>query len=222
MSFRVLIIEDDELILSTLEEMFQDEGYEVFTTKLGKQGREMAMTHRPDLVILDWMLPDSTGLDICKLVRSETDIPILMITGRKSVEDRVLALDFGADDFMEKPFHFGELMARSKALLRRSRWEDEKFLMESGLVLDSEKIIAWRKERLIQLTIREYKILELFVENPKRVITKEEILEINWGDSVYEDQNVVDAYVYYLQNKLEKSGESRIIHKVQDIGYILK
>jgi two-component system response regulator MprA len=222
MSIRVLIIEDDELILSALEEMFQDEGYEVFSTDLGKQGREMAITHRPDLVILDWMLPDSTGLDICKLVRSETDIPILMITGRKSVEDRVLALDFGADDFMEKPFHFGELMARSKALLRRSRWEDEKFLMESGLVLDSEKISAWRKERLIQLTIREYKILELFVENPKRVITKEEILEINWGDSVYEDQNVVDAYVYYLQNKLEKSGESRIIHKVQDIGYILK
>jgi len=222
MSIRVLIIEDDDLILSALEEMFQDEGYEVFSTKLGNQGREMIMTHRPDLIILDWMLPDSTGLDICKLVRSETDIPILMITGRKSVEDRVLALDFGADEFMEKPFHFGELMARSKALLRRSRWEDEKFLMENGLVLDSEKIIAWRKERLIQLTIREYKILELFVENPKRVITKEEILEINWGDGVYEDQNVVDAYVYYLQNKLEKSGESRIIHKVQDIGYILK
>ena len=222
MSVRVLIIEDDELVRTALEEMYLSEGYDVLTADLGESGREMAINHRPDLIILDWMLPDLTGLDICKLVRSETDIPILMITGRKSVEDRVLAFDFGADDFMEKPFHFGELMARSKSLLRRSRWEDEKFLMESGLVLDAEKIAAWRKERLIQLTIREYKILELFVENPKRVITKDDILEINWGQSAYEDENVVDAYVYYLQNKLEKSGEERIIHKVQDIGYIMK
>jgi two-component system response regulator MprA len=107
-------------------------------------------------------------------------------------------------------------------ILWENLWEYEKFLVESGLVLDSDKIAAWRKERLIQLTIREYKILELFVDNPKRVITKDELLETNWGDSVYEDENVVDAYVYYLQNKLEKSGESRIIHKVQDIGYIMK
>jgi two-component system response regulator MprA len=222
MSIRILIIEDDDLILATLEELFCNEGYEVYYTKFGESGRKMVLKHRPDLIILDWMLPDTTGLEICKMIRSETDTPILMITGRKSVEDRVLAFDYGADDFMGKPFHYGELLARSKALLRRSKWEYDKFLMESGLVLDSDRIAAWRKERLIQLTIREYKILELFVENPKRVITKDEILEINWGDSAYEDENVVDAYVHYLQNKLEKSGESRIIHKVQDIGYIMK
>jgi two-component system alkaline phosphatase synthesis response regulator PhoP len=103
MSIRILIIEDDDLILATLEEMYRNEGYEVYSTKFGDSGRKMVMKHRPDLVILDWMLPDTTGLEICKLIRSESDTPILMITGRKSVEDRVLAFDYGADDFMGKP-----------------------------------------------------------------------------------------------------------------------
>ncbi|HLY67953.1 MAG TPA: response regulator transcription factor, partial [Chloroflexota bacterium] len=175
-----------------------------------------------DLVILDIQLPGMDGLEVCRRLREGGSEPILMLTARDEVSDRVHGLDSGADDYLVKPFAIEELMARVRALLRRREPETRSELRFSDLVLDTASREARRGERLIELSAKEFDLLSLFMHNPRRVLTREHILEQAWGYDFYGESNVIEVYVGYLRQKLEANGEARLIHTVRGAGYVLK
>ncbi|MFZ5911182.1 MAG: response regulator transcription factor [Chloroflexota bacterium] len=223
MNERILIIEDDQAILKLLQRGLVYEGYTVDTATDGRMGLILARDHTPDLVILDWMLPGMDGLDVCHRLRTGGgSIPILMLTAKDTVQDRVQGLDAGADDYMVKPFNLEELLARVRALLRRTQPERIPILKFADLTLDTGSRQASRGSRLVSLTAKEYELLDLFMRHPKQVMTREVIFDRVWGYDFGGESNVLEVYIRYLRQKLEADGEPRLIHTVRGVGYVLR
>ncbi len=223
MNERILIIEDDQAILKLLQRGLTYEGYVVDTATDGRMGLIQARDHTPDLVILDWMLPGMDGLDVCHRLRTAGgSIPILMLTAKDTVQDRVQGLDAGADDYMVKPFNLDELLARVRALLRRTQPERVPILKFADLTLDTGSRQASRGNRLVSLTAKEYDLLDLFMRHPKQVLTREVIFDRVWGYDFGGESNVLEVYIRYLRQKLEAEGEPRLIHTVRGVGYVLR
>jgi len=222
MKERILVVDDDEKITNLLRRALSYEGYITDIAHDGPRALSIALEHHPDLVILDIQLPGMDGLEVCRRLREGGSEPILMLTARDEVSDRVHGLDSGADDYLVKPFAIEELMARVRALLRRREPETRSELRFSDLVLDTASREARRGERLIELSAKEFDLLSLFMHNPRRVLTREHILEQAWGYDFYGESNVIEVYVGYLRQKLEANGEARLIHTVRGAGYVLK
>lgn len=223
MNERILIIEDDQAILKILQRGLAYEGYTVDTATEGRSGLMLARDHQPDLVILDWMLPGMDGLEVCHRMRTASgSVPILMLTAKDAVQDRIQGLDAGADDYMVKPFNLDELLARVRALLRRTQPDRVPVLKFADLTLDTGSRQASRGTRLVQLTAKEYELLELFLRHPKQVLTREVIFDRVWGYDFGGESNVLEVYIRYLRQKLEEGGEARLIHTVRGVGYVMR
>jgi two-component system response regulator MprA len=223
MNERILIIEDDQAILKILQRGLAYEGYTVDTATEGRSGLMLARDHQPDLVILDWMLPGMDGLEVCHRMRTASgSVPILMLTAKDAVQDRIQGLDAGADDYMVKPFNLDELLARVRALLRRTQPDRVPVLKFADLTLDTGSRQASRVNRLVQLTAKEYELLELFLRHPKQVLTREVIFDRVWGYDFGGESNVLEVYIRYLRQKLEEGGEIRLIHTVRGVGYVMR
>lgn len=219
---KILIIEDDQGILKFLKRGLSYEGYQILVAEDGESGLETAEEEDPDLVILDIMLPGMDGLEVCRQLRNEGDTPIMMLTAKDQTSDRVTGLDMGADDYLVKPFEFRELLARIRALLRRTKPDQDKKLIFEDLTLDRGTRRAYREDRVISLTAKEYELLELFMEHPRQVLTREVIYDRVWGYNFGGQSNIIEVYVRYLRQKLEKEGESRLIHTLRGVGYVLR
>ena len=222
MNERILIIEDDQQILKLLQRGLSYEGYTVDVATDGRMGLILARDHTPDLVVLDWMLPGMDGLEVCHRLRTGGSIPILMLTAKDTVQDRIQGLDAGADDYMVKPFNLDELLARVRALLRRTQPERIPVLKFADLSLDTGSRQALRGSRSISLTAKEYELLELFLRHPKQVLTREVIFDRVWGYDFGGESNVLEVYIRYLRQKLEGEGENRLIHTVRGVGYVMR
>jgi two-component system response regulator MprA len=222
MKERILIIEDDEAIVKVLRRGLAYEGYQVDSALDGESGLILARDDNPDLVILDLMLPGMDGMEVCRRIRTGGNLPILMLTARDTVHDRVDGLDSGADDYMIKPFELNELLARVRALLRRTHQDRSPTLSFSDLTLDFNSRQAIRHGRVIPLTAKEYDLLELFMRNPRQVLSREKIFDRVWGYDFGGESNVLDVYVRYLREKIEIKGETRLIFTVRGMGYVLR
>ncbi|MBI4770651.1 MAG: response regulator transcription factor [Chloroflexi bacterium] len=222
MSARILLIEDEERILQFLQRGLTYEGYRVDPAQDGHTGLALARDNPPDLVVLDWMLPGLDGLEVCRRLRAGGPVPILILTARDSVADRVMGLDAGADDYMVKPFSFDELLARIRALLRRAAPAQPEVMRFSDLSLDTGTRQAMRGEKVIDLTAKEYELLELFLRNPRQVLTRDVIFDRVWGYDFGGESNIIEVYVRYLRQKTEVVGAPRLIHTVRGVGYVLR
>lgn len=224
MGERVLIVEDEPKIANFLRRGLAYEGYEVQVAYTGEEGLAMAREEPPDLVILDIMLPGIDGMEVCRrLRRNHADMPILMLTARDAIPDRVAGLDAGADDYLVKPFAFDELLARLRALLRRVRPpEPGEVLRFADLTMNTATREVWRGDRPVELTAREFDILELFMRHPRQVLTRDILYERIWGYDYGGESNIIEVYVRYLRAKLEAAGEPRLLHTVRGVGYVLR
>jgi two-component system response regulator MprA len=223
MDARILVVEDDQKILQFLQRGLALDGYQVETALDGKTGLQIAHENPPDLVVLDLMLPGMDGLEVCRRLRAEGDVPILILTAKDSVNDRVIGLDMGADDYMVKPFDLDELLARIRALLRRVQPNSHPEVYQfADLVLDSGTHQARRGDRVISLTAKEYELLEMFMRHPRQVLTRDVIYDSVWGYDFGGKSNIIEVYVRYLRQKLQKEGEEQLIHTVRGVGYVLR
>jgi len=218
----ILVIEDEEKILNFLRRGLIYEGYRVETAMDGTAGLASARDNPPDLVVLDWMLPGIDGLEVCRRLRAASNVPILMLTAKDAVADRVQGLDAGADDYLVKPFALDEVLARLRALLRRAKPEAPEVLAYADLKLDTGTHQAFRGERPIDLTAKEYELLELFLQHPRQVLTREVIYDRVWGYDFGGESNIIEVYVRYLRQKTEAGGEPRLLHTVRGVGYVLR
>jgi two-component system response regulator MprA len=223
---KILIIEDEERILEFLRRGLAFEGFRVDTAADGLQGLALARDRSPDLVIIDWMLPEVEpgldGLEVCRRMREGSEVPIIMLTAKDSVEDRVRGLDAGADDYVVKPFALNELLARVRALLRRARFESPELLSFADLRLDTGTRQAYRGDRSIDLTAKEYELLELLLRHPRQVLTRDVIYDRVWGYDFGGESNIIEVYVRYLRQKTEAEGEPRLLHTVRGVGYVIR
>jgi two-component system response regulator MprA len=219
---RILVIDDDRKITAALRRGLTYNGFEVDVANAGAEGLARARASKPDLVVLDILMPGLNGLDVTRQLREDSDVPILMLTARDALEDRVLGLETGADDYLVKPFAFAELLARIRALLRRRQAEQPIVLQFEDLELDTATHEARRRGHPIALTAKEYELLEMFLRNPRRVLTREQILERVWGFDSEVDTHVLEVYVGYLRQKLEAGGAPRVLQTVRGVGYMLR
>lgn len=223
MSPQILIIEDDPSIGKLLRRALILEGYETELATDGYEGLRAFSENEPDLVILDLMLPGIDGIEVCKRLRDESAVPILMLTARDMVEDRVLGLDSGADDYVTKPFDIDELLARVRAQLRRTEAQPQPQILEiADLVMDTAARSVHRSDREVELTAREFDLLELFLRHPNQVLTRAQIYDEIWNYDFGGSSNIIEVYVRYLRTKLEAEGEPRLIHTKRGAGYILR
>lgn len=219
---RILIIEDETAIADFLATELRFEGFDVRVEHDGMRGMIAARQAMPDLLILDRMLPGLDGLDLCRRLRATSDVPIIMLTAKGEVHDRVEGLNTGANDYVAKPFAFEELLARINAQLRAARPTPKTSLVLADLSLDAVSREVRRGDRAIELTPREFGLLDYLMRHPRRVLPREQILQSVWGYDFEGDEGVVEVYVRYLRAKLERDGEPRLIHTVRGIGYVLK
>jgi len=223
MNEKILIIEDDQAIVRVLKRSLTYEGYHVEAEFDGEKGFQKYQQVRPDVIVLDWMLPGIDGIEVCDRIRANDDnTPILMLTAKDTTRDRVQGLDSGVDDYMVKPFEIDELNARVRALLRRTKPERSVILSFNDLELDTTTRFASRKGRSINLTAKEYDLLELFLRHPKQVLTRDIIFDRVWGYDFGGESNVLDVYIRYLRQKIEEKGETRLLHTVRGVGYVMR
>ena len=220
----ILIADDDPKLLRMLRRTLTYEGFDVATAADGQEALDAIEATRSDAIVLDWMMPRVDGIQVAQQLRASGDeTPILMLTARDAIEDRVEGLDSGADDYLVKPFAPAELVARVHALLRRSgAVVQEKALIFGELHLDPVTRETRRGERAFSLTPTEYALLQLLMANPRRVLTRDRILEKGWGYDFGGDDNVLEVYVGYLRKKTEAAGEPRLIQTVRGVGYVLR
>lgn len=220
---RILVVDDDPKIRAVVRRGLAFEGYRMVEAATGEEALEKAREHLPDLVVLDLMLPGIDGIEVTRRLRSSGDqIAILVLTARDEVKDRVEGLETGADDYLVKPFSFEELLARVHALLRRKSAPAGEILRFADLELDVDAREARRDGRTIELTTTEYNLLLLFIRHPRKVLTRDVIMEHVWEYDFEGESNVLEVYVRYLRGKLEAAGEPRLIHTVRGAGYVLK
>jgi two-component system response regulator MprA len=217
---RILVVDDDPMVASTIQRVLRPEGYDVDVALGGAAALDQARERRPDLVVLDLMMPGIDGLEVCRQLRASGSLPILMLTARSGTADRVRGLDTGADDYLVKPFAYAELLARVRALLRRTP-PPATILRFANLTLEIETGEVRRGDRAIALTAREFALLTHFLRHPRQVLTREQLLTAVWADEETDD-NVVAVYIGYLRAKLDPSGEPRLIQTVRGFGYSLR
>ena len=219
---KILVIDDDQMITNSLKRVLAYEGFAVETAMNGEDGLRQFNEWQPDLIVLDVTLPGVSGLEICRHMKSLSAIPVLFLSARDEVSDRVAGLEGGGDDYLVKPFAYEELIARIRVLLRRNPALKTVLLQFAGLTLNTAKKCAVRDGREIELSATEYQLLFYLMSNPDRILSKEQILEWVWGYDFGGDSNIIEVYIRYLRNKLEQDGETRLIHTVRGMGYILK
>ncbi len=227
MAVRILVVDDDRAVRESLRRSLSFNGYSVDLAQDGVEALEAISSDRPDAVVLDVMMPRLDGLEVCRHLRSTgDDLPILVLTARDSVSERVAGLDAGADDYLPKPFALEELLARMRARLRRratpEETADNRALTFSDLSLAPVTREVTRGERSISLTRTEFSLLEMLIANPRRVLTRSRILEEVWGFDFPTSGNALEVYVGYLRRKTEAEGEPRLIHTVRGVGYVLR
>jgi two-component system response regulator MprA len=219
----ILLADDDRKITDMLRRTLAYEGYAVVTAADGLEAIEQAQLHRPNLIILDWLMPQLDGIEVARRLRAADGVPILMLTARDAVSDRVRGLDAGADDYLVKPFAPAELLARVRALLRRVEpAHEEAALSFEDLTLDFDTRATRRGERRFDLTPREFELLALLLRHPRRVLPRGLILQEVWGYDFAGYDNVLEVYIGYLRTKTEAGGEPRLIHTVRGVGYVLR
>jgi two-component system response regulator MprA len=221
----VLVVDDEPAVRESLERSLRFEGYEVTLAVDGEQALAEVAADEPDVIVLDVLMPRLDGLQTCRQLRARgATVPILMLTARDGVADRVVGLDAGADDYLVKPFALEELLARLRALLRRrpEEGDGDGALVFADLSLDPLTRDVRRGDRAISLTVTEFNLLEMFLEHPKQVLTRGQIVERVWGFALEYSSNSLEVYVGYLRRKLEAEGESRLLHTVRGVGYVLR
>jgi two-component system response regulator MprA len=222
---RILVVDDDRAVRESLRRSLSFNGYSVALAQDGVEALDLINNDRPDAVVLDVMMPRLDGLEVCRQLRSTgDDLPILVLTARDSVSERVAGLDAGADDYLPKPFALEELLARMRALLRRTTPDDgdSPAMTFADLSLDPVTREVTRGQRQISLTRTEFALLEMLIANPRRVLTRSRILEEVWGFDFPTSGNALEVYVGYLRRKTEAEGEPRLIHTVRGVGYVLR
>jgi two-component system response regulator MprA len=222
---RILVVDDDRAVRESLRRSLSFNGYSVALAQDGVEALDLISSDRPDAVVLDVMMPRLDGLEVCRQLRSTgDDLPILVLTARDSVSERVAGLDAGADDYLPKPFALEELLARMRALLRRTTPDDGESpaMTFADLSLDPVTREVTRGQRQISLTRTEFALLEMLIANPRRVLTRSRILEEVWGFDFPTSGNALEVYVGYLRRKTEAEGEPRLIHTVRGVGYVLR
>src|SRR5215218_491080 len=219
---RVLVIEDDAEIADVLRRFLRQEGHEVRTAADGEEALPAATEFVPDLVILDLGLPGLDGVEVCRRLRADGDVPILILTARTELEDRVEGLDSGADDYLVKPFERQELLARIRALLRRRPPRGSASLAVGDLSLNPDTHEVARGEREIELTQREFELLEYLMRNERIVVSRERLLDEVWGYDPFSVTNTIEVFVSNLRRKLEANGEPRLLHTIRGAGYVLR
>ena len=219
---RVLVVEDDAAIADVLRRALRQEGHEVRSAEDGVEALELAESFMPDLVILDLGLPKLDGVEVCRRLRAESDAPILILTARTDTDDRVEGLDSGADDYLVKPFERKELLARMRALMRRRPPQGAASLAVADLRLNPDTREVYRGDRLIELTNREFELLEYLMRNERLVISRERLLEEVWGYDPMAMTNTIDVFISNLRRKLEAGGEPRLLHTKRGAGYVVK
>ncbi|MBD0380144.1 response regulator transcription factor [Paenibacillus sedimenti] len=223
---QILVIDDDEKITSMLRRGLAFEGYSVTTAGNGSEGLKQMLSSEPDLIILDVMMPQIDGWEVVRRVReSGSEVPILMLTAKDEISDRVKGLDLGADDYLVKPFALEELLARVRVLLRRRTERPEQptnRLNYEDVTLDLDTREVFREDKLVELTTKEFDLLHLFMLNPKRVLSRDVIMEKIWGYDYSGESNVLEVYIALLRQKTEEYGHKRIIQTVRGAGYVLR
>jgi two-component system response regulator MprA len=219
---RVLVVDDDENITSFLKRALSYAGFAVDVANSGQAGLEQALAAPPDVVILDVLMPGLDGLEVCRRLRAAEVVPILMLTAKDEVADRVKGLEHGADDYLVKPFALEELIARLNALLRRQVRTPGQHLRFADLTVDLGAREVQRAGRPIELTAKEFDLLVAFLRHPRQVLTRDQLLNEVWGLDSSAEPHVLEVYVRYLREKLESAGEPRLIHTLRGAGYVLK
>lgn len=220
---RILVVEDEKKVASFIKRGLEEAGYSVDIAADGVEGAYMAESDNYDLIVLDLILPRKSGLELCKELREQKiNVPILILSARDTVEDRVTGLDTGADDYLTKPFAFSELLARVRALLRRGETMIPIKLQVADLVMDTVTHEVTRAGKEIKLTGKEYALLEYFMMNPNKVLTRTMLSEHVWDYTFDTFSNVIDVYINYLRNKVDRDFEPKLIHTVRGVGYIMK
>ena len=217
---KVLVVDDEESILDFITMALEHEGYQVVTATTGTQALERFQQERPQLVVLDWMLPDLDGLQVCQRLRQSSNVPVLMLTAKGEWEDRVKGLDAGADDYLTKPFKYQELLARLRAILRRSGASLGTVLTFADLALNSSNRSLLKGDQPVELTHREFELLEYLMRNPRQLVTREQLLTNIWGWDYDGNANVVEVHLSSLRAKLQDQ-ERKLIRTVRGAGYIL-
>ncbi|MEO8286797.1 MAG: response regulator transcription factor [Chloroflexota bacterium] len=218
---RILVVDDDERIRDILRRQLTYEGYSVAVAGDSREAFAQVAENPPDLVVLDWMLPGMDGLEICRRIRQTEDMPILMLTAKGTLEDKVGGLDSGADDFLVKPFQHEELLARVRALLRR-RQPQASVLKVGVLTLDPAARQVLVGDKPVELSSKEFDLLELLMRHTKQVLTRETFYDRIWGYDFSGESNILEVYIRYLRAKLEAAGAPRYIHTVRGVGYVLR
>ena len=223
MSSQILIVEDEAKLAQFIELELKYEGYQVTVANDGFTGLTIAREIKPDLILLDWMLPGLSGLELCRRLRTTGDkVPVILLTAKDDVSDRVAGLDAGADDYVLKPFSVEELLARIRAHLRRTQEPNPDLLIFEDLSLNRSTREVYRSNREIELTAKEFDLLEYLMAHPRQVLTRDRILETVWGYDFMGDSNIIEVYVRYLRLKLEANDEKRLIQTVRGVGYVLR
>ena len=223
MGTRILMVEDEEKLAQFVQLELTYEGYEVDLAYDGLSGLMAARDQTPDLIILDWMMPGLSGVEVCRRLRQTgCQTPVILLTAKDDVSDRVEGLDAGADDYVVKPFSIEELLARVRAHLRRHEPQAADMLVFGDLTLDHKSRQVTRGQRPIELTAKEFDLLDYLMTYPRQVLTRDRILEEVWGYDFMGDSNIIEVYVRYLRLKLEAEGESRLIQTIRSVGYVLR
>lgn len=220
---RVLLVEDEKIMAKNIHYFLSKEGYKVDVAHDGHQGLNLYRKYDYDLLLLDWTLPKMDGLELCQTIRKESSVPIMMITAKEELIDKVVGLETGADDYVTKPFHQRELLARMKALLRRSKatdqGENDNTLKWNGLLFDKDKLILSYEEQSTTLTATEYKLLDLFMQHPNHVFTREHLFETIWGVSEGYSDRTVDVNISRLRIKIQDLSDMKLLHAIRGMGY---
>jgi DNA-binding response OmpR family regulator len=220
---KVLLVEDEKKVLSFIKRGLEDEQFEVETASDGEEGYRKGSEGRFDLIVLDVMMPKKDGLTVVKELREKKVLtPVLMLTAKDTVDDIVAGLSSGSDDYLTKPFAFAELLARVRALLRRSEQDRGAEIRFADLRIDPVTHKVWRKEKEIDLTAKEYALLEYMMRNPNQVLTRNMIAEHVWDYTFDSFTNIIDVYVNYLRKKIDRDADKKLIHTVRGVGYTLK
>ena len=225
MAERILLVDDDPEILRLLRRGLGLEGYSLLVAESGEEALERLQSEPVDLVVMDLMLPGIDGLEVCRRLRQISGVPVLMLTAKRTVPDKVAGFESGADDYLVKPFAFDELLVRVKALLRRHPVGEKaptSLLQFGDLTLDPAEHRVWRGAQEIELTAREFDLLEVFLRHPRQVLRRTTIYDQVWGYDFEGESNIIDVYVRYLRTKLEVAGRPQLIHTVRGVGYVLR
>ncbi len=219
---RVLIVEDDGAIAEVVQRMLRIDGYKTEIAVDGEQALAISRTFNPDLVVLDLGLPRLDGNEVARRLREQGDVPILMLTARDAVESKIEGFEAGADDYLVKPFERAELLVRLRALLRRRPPRGTESLTFEDLTVNPDSYQVLRADRLVELTQREFELLEYLIRNQRVVISRQQLLEDVWGYEPFADTNTIEVFVSNIRRKLEADGEPRLLHTVRGVGYILR